>query len=162
MSRPDIPFLPSSSALFTTSKHASPSPLFHIVGLSHSSSFYHVKSCIAIAYTYGIIEIEHLKLTDLVFVACQKLLPVETLAHRPPKDRVRVILLLLLLRRLGGLILELLDRLLRVVLVAAVGLDLFYRLALAKDASFFELRVSAHSVKHARQTDSNLQHSRCH
>lgn len=90
------------------------------------------------------------------------MLCVETLARPSPNDRVRDTLLLLLLRRLGGLVLELLDRLLRVVLVAAVGLDLCYRLASAKDASLFELRVSAHSNKHARQTDSNLQHSRCH
>ena len=76
-------------------------------------------------------KIEHLKLIDLVFVARQKLLSVETLAHTAPNNRGRVILLLLLLRRLGGLILKLLDRLLRVVLVAAVGLDLCYRLALA-------------------------------
>lgn len=78
------------------------------------------------------------------------MLCVETLARPSPNDRVRDTLLLLLLRRLGGLILELLDRLLRVVLVAAVGLDLCYRLALAKDGSFFELRVGAHGNKHGR------------
>lgn len=44
-----------------------------------------------------------------------------------------VVRLLLLLRRLSGLVLKLLDRLLRVVLVAAVGLDLCRRLALAND-----------------------------
>ena len=47
--------------------------------------------------------------------------------------RVHIVLLLLLLRRLSGLVLKLLDRLLRVVLVTAVGLDLCYRLALAND-----------------------------
>jgi hypothetical protein len=52
------------------------------------------------------------------------------------RNRVRIVLLilLLLLRRLSGLVLKLLDRLLRVVLVAAVGLDLCYKLALAKVA----------------------------
>jgi hypothetical protein len=59
-------------------------------------------------------------------------------------DRGLSILLLLLLRRLRGLILELLDRLLRVVLVTAVGLDLCHKLALAKCTTSFRPCVRAH------------------
>ena len=49
------------------------------------------------------------------------------------QDHIPTVLLLLLLRRLGSLILQLLNRLLRVVLIAAVGLDLCCTLALANN-----------------------------
>ena len=82
---------------------------------------------------YGIMIIEHSKLLDPAPIARQ------ILSH----DRALSILLLVLLRRLSGLVLELLDRLLRVVLVAAVGLDLCHKLALAKNTYSWGPRVSA-------------------
>jgi len=61
------------------------------------------------------------------------------------QDHIPTVLLLLLLRRLGSLILQLLNRLLRVVLIAAVGLDLYHKQALANNTLPPRAHVNAHS-----------------
>ena len=76
------------------------------------------------------------------------------------QDHIPTVLLLLLLRRLGSLILQLLNRLLRVVLIAAVGLDLYHKLALAKDP--LSLSFACVLVASPRLADSNLQRFRYH
>ena len=95
----------------------------------------HGKIRIVIAYIYGIMMIERFRLLDPAPIARQILSLMVALFS---------ILLLVLLRRLSGLVLELLDRLLRVVLVTAVGLDLCHKLALAKCTTSFRPCVRAH------------------
>jgi hypothetical protein len=121
------------SALLNIPRHPSPFPVTH----RRSTALYiccHSKTRIVIAYMYGIMIIERSMLLDPAPMARQ------ILSH----DRALSILLLVLLRRLSGLVLELLDRLLRVVLVAAVGLDLCHKIALAKRTPSFRPCVRAH------------------
>lgn len=134
------------------------SPL-NIVALQRRMFLQHSKIRIVIAYMYGIMIIERSSLVgQFPWPNKSCFLPKRLLISS--QDRVRIVLLLLLLRRLSSLVLKLLDRLLRVALVAAVGLDLYHKLALAKDP--LSLSFACVLVASPRLADSNLQRFRYH